>query len=97
MAGVGEEGQGGIARYECCTFRGSVTALDAITGAVIWKSYTITEEPKPKAKNASGVQTWGPAGGGIWGAPTIDAARRAVYVDDRQQLLRPAQRRRPTR
>ena len=38
IAGVGEEGQGGIARYECCTFRGSVSALDASTGAVIWKS-----------------------------------------------------------
>jgi len=79
-AGVGEEGQGGIPRYECCTFRGSVTSLDASTGAVIWKSYTITEEPKPRAKNANGVQTWGPAGGGVWGAPTVDAARRAIYI-----------------
>ncbi len=35
LAGVGEEGQGGQARYECCTFRGSVTALDANTGAVV--------------------------------------------------------------
>ncbi len=89
-AGVGEEGQGGIARYECCTFRGSVSALDASTGAVIWKSYTITEEPKPKAKNASGVQTWGPAGGGIWGAPTIDAARRVVYVTTGNNYSGPA-------
>ena len=51
IAGVGEEGQGGIARYECCTFRGSVSALDANTGAVVWKSYTIAEEPKPRGKN----------------------------------------------
>jgi polyvinyl alcohol dehydrogenase (cytochrome) len=79
-AGVGEEGQGGLPRYECCTFRGSVTALNASTGAVIWKSYTISEEPKPRAKNAAGVQTWGPAGGGVWGAPTVDAARRAIYI-----------------
>jgi len=79
-AGVGEEGQGGTPRYECCTFRGSVTALDASTGAVIWKSYTITEAPKPRAKNANGVQTWGPAGAGVWGAPTVDAARRAIYI-----------------
>lgn len=79
-AGVGEEGQGGRPQYECCTFRGSVTALDASTGAVIWKSYTITEEPKPRARNANGVQTWGPAGAGVWGAPTVDAARRAIYI-----------------
>jgi len=80
IAGVGEEGQGGQPRYECCKFRGSVTALDASTGAVIWKSYTITEEPKPRAKNANGVQTWGPAGAGVWGAPTVDPARRSVYI-----------------
>jgi polyvinyl alcohol dehydrogenase (cytochrome) len=79
-AGVGEEGQGGSPKYECCTFRGSVTALDASTGAVIWKSYTITEAPKPRTKNASGVQTWGPAGAGVWGAPTVDPARRAIYI-----------------
>jgi polyvinyl alcohol dehydrogenase (cytochrome) len=79
-AGVGEEGQGGLPRYECCTFRGSVTSLDASTGAVIWKSYTITEAPKPRAKNATGVQTWGPAGAGVWGAPTVDPARRAIYI-----------------
>src|SRR6185295_5705215 len=80
IAGVGEEGQGGIARYECCTFRGSVSALDASTGAVIWKSYTIVEEPKPRSKNANGVQTWGPSGAAIWGAPTIDPGRRSIYV-----------------
>jgi polyvinyl alcohol dehydrogenase (cytochrome) len=78
-AGVGEEGQGGRVGYECCTFRGSVTALDAHTGRVIWKSYTISE-PQPRAKSSTGVQAWGPAGGGIWSAPTIDAARRAIYV-----------------
>jgi polyvinyl alcohol dehydrogenase (cytochrome) len=89
-AGVGEEGQGGRPQYECCTFRGSVTALDASTGAVIWKSYTITDEPKPKGKNASGVQTWGPAGGGIWGAPTIDPARRVVYVTTGNNYSGPA-------
>ena len=78
-AGVGEEGQGGSAKYECCTFRGSVSALDASTGTVVWKSYTI-DEPKPRGKNKDGVQLWGPAGGGIWAAPTVDAQRRAIYV-----------------
>jgi len=79
-AGVGEEGQGGNAKYECCTFRGSVTALDAATGAVIWKSYTITEEPRPRGRNKDGVPLWGPAGAGVWAAPTVDAQRRAIYV-----------------
>ena len=32
--------------YACCTFRGAIVALDARTGDVIWKSYTIAEEPQ---------------------------------------------------
>jgi polyvinyl alcohol dehydrogenase (cytochrome) len=79
VAGVGEEGQGGSSKYECCTFRGNLSALDANTGAVIWKTYTM-DEPKPRGKNKDGVQLWGPAGAGIWAAPTIDAQRRAIYV-----------------
>jgi polyvinyl alcohol dehydrogenase (cytochrome) len=91
-AAVGEEGQGGRAQYACCTFRGSVTSLDANTGSVLWKSYSIVEEPKPRATNKDGVQLWGPAGGGIWSAPTIDAKRRAVYVATGNGYAEPAQR-----
>jgi len=80
LAGVGEEGQGGSGKYECCTFRGSVTSLHADTGAVVWKAYTIADEPKPRVKTKDGVQTWGPAGGGVWAAPTVDAKRKAIYV-----------------
>jgi polyvinyl alcohol dehydrogenase (cytochrome) len=80
IAGVGEEGQGGSSKYECCTFRGSVSALDANTGAVIWKSYTIPDEPKPRGKNKDGVPLWGPAGAGVWAAPTVDVQRSAIYV-----------------
>ena len=80
MAGLNEEAQGGRPQYECCTFRGSVTALDAGTGAVVWKTYTIAEEPKKRGVNKDGVQAWGPAGAGIWSAPTIDARRRVLYI-----------------
>jgi polyvinyl alcohol dehydrogenase (cytochrome) len=80
MAGLNEEAQGGRPTYECCTFRGSVTALDASTGAVLWKTYTIEEEPKKRGLTKEGVQAWGPSGGGIWAAPTIDARRRVLYI-----------------
>jgi polyvinyl alcohol dehydrogenase (cytochrome) len=80
LAAVGEEGQGGRVGYECCTFRGSITALDANTGAVMWKSYTIPDAPSPRGRNAEGKTVWGPSGAGVWGAPTIDPARRAIYV-----------------
>jgi polyvinyl alcohol dehydrogenase (cytochrome) len=79
VAGVGEEGQGGSSKYECCTFRGSLSALDANTGAVIWKTYTV-DEPKPRGKSKDGIQLWGPAGVGIWAAPTVDPQRRRLYV-----------------
>jgi polyvinyl alcohol dehydrogenase (cytochrome) len=79
VQGLNEEGQGGRGGYQCCTFRGSLVALDASTGAVVWKTYTV-DEPKPRARNPQGVQMWGPAGGGIWSAPTIDIKRGAVYV-----------------
>jgi len=66
--------------YECCKFRGSVTALDARTGKVIWKAYTIQQAPKPTRRNDAGTQMYGPSGAGIWSAPTIDDKRGLVYV-----------------
>ncbi len=78
--GLNEEGTGGRGQAPCCTFRGSLSALDANTGAVIWKTYMV-DEPKLRGKNTrSGADAFGPAGGGIWAPPTVDLARRAVYV-----------------
>jgi polyvinyl alcohol dehydrogenase (cytochrome) len=91
-AGVGEEGQGGSSRYGCCTFRGSVSAVDANTGRVVWKSYTISEEPKPRGTSKDGVQLWGPAGAGVWSSPTVDARRRAIYVTTGNGYAEPATR-----
>jgi polyvinyl alcohol dehydrogenase (cytochrome) len=92
VAGLGEEGQGGRGTYECCTFRGSLSAIDASTGAVVWKTYSISEEPKPRGKTKEGVQTWGPAGGGIWAAPTIDPRRNAIYIATGNGYADPPQR-----
>ena len=80
VAAAGEEVRGGRQDYGCCTFRGSVSSLDAATGALVWKAYSIAEEPAPRAVNANGVQLFGPAGAAIWGAPTIDARRGVLYV-----------------
>jgi polyvinyl alcohol dehydrogenase (cytochrome) len=75
-----EEVTGAAVKYECCKFRGAVTALNAATGAQIWKSYTIAEEPHPVRKNKQGTQLWGPSGAGVWSSPTIDPKRHAIYV-----------------
>ena len=67
-------------RKECCTFRGSVSAIDAVTGKMLWKSYTITAEPQPVHKNQLGTQLWGPSGAPVWSAPTVDLRAGRVYV-----------------
>lgn len=87
----GEEGQGGNAKYECCTFRGSVVALNIATGAVAWKTYTIDREPRPIGRNRSGTTRWGPSGAGIWASPTLDVKRRLVYGATGNNYTEPVQ------
>ena len=77
--------------YACCTFRGSVVALDARTGDQVWKAYTIPDRPTLLRAYADGSQAWGPSGGGIWSSPTIDAKRGAVYVAAGNSYSGPAQ------
>ncbi|HEV2532899.1 PQQ-binding-like beta-propeller repeat protein [Phenylobacterium sp.] len=76
----GEEGAATQPTYACCSFRGSLSALDLATGKVQWKTYDITEPLRPTRKNSVGTQLQGPAGGAIWSAPTVDARRGLVYV-----------------
>ncbi|MEO5923837.1 MAG: PQQ-binding-like beta-propeller repeat protein [Bryobacteraceae bacterium] len=61
----------------CCSFRGSVIALDAATGRTIWETYTIAE---PAKALAPGSRFGGPSGAPIWSKPTIDQQRGALYV-----------------
>ena len=75
-----EEVTGSPSAYQCCTFRGSVVALDIATGKQIWKGYTIPEAPRPTKRNATGNQLYGPSGAAVWSAPTIDVQRQALYV-----------------
>jgi polyvinyl alcohol dehydrogenase (cytochrome) len=85
-----EESQGADPQYPCCTFRGSITALDAATGAVIWKTYTIAEEPQRRGSSTAGVPLWGPSGAAIWSAPTVDIRRGLLYVATGNQYSGPA-------
>ena len=78
--GSWEEARPANPSYECCTFQGSVVALDVKTGQQIWKTYTIPERPRPVRKNSAGTQLYGPSGAAIWAAPTLDYRRRVLYV-----------------
>ncbi len=66
--------------YPCCTFSGSVAALDLRTGAILWRTKVIPEVSRSLRRNAAGTQMYGPAGAAIWSAPEADAARGLVYV-----------------
>jgi polyvinyl alcohol dehydrogenase (cytochrome) len=85
-----EENASADSHYPCCTFRGSIVALDSNTGRVIWKTYTISEPLKRTRKNSLGVQLWAPAGGAIWSSPTIDVKRQALYVGTGNAYTDPA-------
>lgn len=75
-----EDGLANNPKYECCRLRSNVVAVDAETGRQIWKTYTVSEEPKPQGKNAIGVQLWGPSGASVWSAPTIDPKLNVLYI-----------------
>ncbi len=67
--------------YQCCTHRGSVVALDAYTGRILWQSFTIVDKPvRTEKSNAHGTVFYGPSGAGIWSAPTIDKKLNVLYV-----------------
>ncbi|MGH9383389.1 MAG: PQQ-binding-like beta-propeller repeat protein [Vicinamibacterales bacterium] len=85
-----EEGPGARANYQCCTFRGSVVALDAATGKQIWKSYMIPEAPKMVGKNSAGTPLWKTAGAAVWNSPTIDATTNTIYVATGNAYTSPA-------
>jgi polyvinyl alcohol dehydrogenase (cytochrome) len=87
-----EEGTAAIPTYECCTFRGSLVALDAASGKQIWKTYTISQAPQRTTKTARGTQLWGPSGGAVWSQPAVDAERNRLYIATGDNYSGPAAR-----
>jgi polyvinyl alcohol dehydrogenase (cytochrome) len=57
--------------YPCCSFQGSMVALDMNTGHIVWQTFDIP--------NNQG-QTDGYSGGAIWQPPAIDTIRGMLYV-----------------
>ncbi|HXS28406.1 MAG TPA: PQQ-binding-like beta-propeller repeat protein [Steroidobacteraceae bacterium] len=75
-----EEGPAADPAYACCTFRGSVVALDAASGRLLWKHHTIAQPPRPYRRKGDPTVLEGPAGGAVWNAPTIDRLHGVLYV-----------------
>ncbi len=70
-----------VPTYPCCTSRGSVSALDAKSGRMLWKQFTVRDAPKPVAEQpADGPQLSIPAGGAVFSPLTLDPKRSLVYA-----------------
>jgi len=66
VASLEEALAGFIPGYQCCSFRGSMAALDVATGQILWKTY---------------MAPAGYSGNAIWGSsPAVDVKRGSVYV-----------------
>lgn len=77
-------------KYECCKFRGAIVALDVATGAAKWKTYSITQEPKPVKTTPLGTRIYAPSGAPIWNSPTVDAKRGLIYAGTGENYSSPA-------
>jgi polyvinyl alcohol dehydrogenase (cytochrome) len=68
----GEEAEAAFTSDPCCRFRGSIVAVDAKTGQILWKTYTVPE---------NGGVGGGYSGGGVWGTtPAYDPQSKTVYA-----------------
>ena len=76
--------------YQCCTFRGSITALRVRNGETVWKTYMIPETPRQTGKNSAGTPQFAPSGAGVWATPTLDLKRRVLYVTTGDSYSAPA-------
>ena len=76
--------------YQCCTFRGSITALRVRTGEMVWKTYMIPELPRQTGKNSVGTPQFAPSGAGVWATPTLDVKRHVLYVTTGDSYSAPA-------
>ena len=67
--------------YPCCSFRGSVVALDVKTGAMLWKTFDMPD---------NGAQPGGYSGGAIWQPPAIDPKRGTLFIGTGNNYTAPA-------
>jgi polyvinyl alcohol dehydrogenase (cytochrome) len=76
--------------YACCTFRGSVVAIDSDSGAIVWKTYTVEEEPAGAGTTSAGTQILAPSGAPVWTSPLVDTKRGRLYVGTGESYSSPA-------
>lgn len=81
--------QAGDPKYACCTFRGSVVAVNPATGEEVWRAWT-AGEPKETGKTAVGTLILGPSGAPVWNSPSYDAKSNRVFFGSGENYSTPA-------
>ena len=76
-----EEGLALNSSYACCTFRGSVVALNADTGKILWQTFVVP---------SNNGQPGGYSGGAIWQAPAVDTALNLLFIGTGNNYSAPA-------
>ena len=67
--------------YPCCSFRGSIVALDAKNGAMLWKTFDMPD---------NGGRPGGYSGGAVWQPPAIDPKRGTLFIGTGNNYTAPA-------
>jgi polyvinyl alcohol dehydrogenase (cytochrome) len=82
-----EEGLALQPGYQCCVFRGAVVALNARTGRILWKTYTVPSNNNGSDTNLTGYYS----GNAVWGSsPVVDPARGLLYIGTGNNYTVPA-------
>jgi polyvinyl alcohol dehydrogenase (cytochrome) len=76
--------------YACCTFRGSLVALDGASGSLRWKRHTIETAPANVGRTSAGTPILAPSGAPVWNSPTLDLKRRLLYAGTGENYSSPA-------
>jgi polyvinyl alcohol dehydrogenase (cytochrome) len=76
--------------YECCTFRGSLVALDTSDGSVVWKTYSIDQPANEVGVTSAGTKILAPSGAPMWNSPVVDLQRRRLYAGTGESYSSPA-------
>ncbi|RPG92564.1 MAG: dehydrogenase [Cellvibrionales bacterium TMED148] len=77
-------------KYECCTFRGHVLALDASDGQIAWDSYSVDLESAHVGETSLGTRIMAPSGAPVWTSPTIFASANMLIFGSGENYSSPA-------
>ncbi len=75
-----EETDAASTTYPCCTFRGSVVALNPANGQIEWQTYTVPPNNGVPCTSDNPPTGCGYSGGAVWDSPAVSLTTKTVYI-----------------